>query len=159
MAFAPRRDGAALLVTTSPQHRGLSAADVTIAGKVVRSSAITRRFIRDAIAASNQSGTTAVAWLTSRLPQQLRIRVRRRDGGAFEPARTIASFAREGAFGGADVAVGPRGEIAVIAGRRAGPSSPMSRSRERAASGPASASAAATASRRSPPRSPPAEGS
>ena len=47
-------------------------------------------------------------------PPQLRIRVRRRDGGAFEPARTIASFAREGDFGGADVAVGPRGEIAVM---------------------------------------------
>jgi hypothetical protein len=113
VAFAPLRDGTALLVTTSPQHRGLRAADVTMAGKVVRSTVITGRFTRDAIAASNQHGTTAIAWLTSRLPHQLRVRVRRRDSGAFEPARTIASFPREGVFGGADVAVGPRGEIAV----------------------------------------------
>jgi hypothetical protein len=112
-AFTPLHDGAALLVTTSPQHRGLKAADVTIAGKVVRSTAIATRFTRDAIAASNRDGATAIAWLTSRLPQQLRVRVRRRDGGAFEPARTIASFAREGDFGGADIAVGPSGEIAV----------------------------------------------
>ena len=113
VAFAPLRDGTALLVTTSPQHRGLSAADVTIAGKVVRSTAITRRFTRDVLAASNHDGAAAVAWLTTRLPQQLRVRVRRRDGAAFGPARTIASFAREGDFGGADVAVAPRGEVAV----------------------------------------------
>ena len=113
IAFTPLRDGAALLVTTSPQRRGLTAADVTVAGTVVRSSVITPRFTREATAASNASGATAVAWVTSRLPQQLRVRVRRRDGAAFGPAHTIATFAREGGFGGFDVAVGPRGEIAV----------------------------------------------
>ena len=113
-AFTALRGGAALLVTTLPRRRGLSASDVAITGRIVRSTGLTRRVVREAIAASNRDGATAVAWLTNRLPQRLRVRTRRNDGAAFAPARTLASFAREGRFGGAAVAVGPRGEIAVV---------------------------------------------
>lgn len=114
VAFAPLRDGGPLLVTTPLERRGLTATDVTTTGSVVRSSALTRRFTREAMAASNRNGTTAVAWLTNRLPQRLRVRSRGRDGTPFGRARTLASFAREGDFGGGAIAVGPLGEIAVV---------------------------------------------
>ena len=114
VASAPLVGGGALLVTTSPQRRGLTATDVTAAGSVVRSTVLIRRVARDAMAASNRGGTTAVGWLTNRLPQRLQVRSRRRAGGAFGTARTLASFSREGGFGGGAVAVGPRGEIAVV---------------------------------------------
>jgi len=114
VAYAPLRDGGALLVTTPPERRGLTATDVTTTGSVVRSTVLMRRFARDAMAASDRDGTTAVAWLTTRLPQRLQLRSRERDGTPFGRARTLATFAREGGFGGGAVAVGPAGEIAVV---------------------------------------------
>lgn len=113
-AFAPLRDGGALLVTTLPTQRGLTATDVTATGSVVRSTVLIRRFARNVMAASNRDGTTAVAWLTNRLPQRLQLKTRERDGTQFGRARTLATFAREGDLGGGAVAVGPRGEIAVL---------------------------------------------
>ena len=113
-AFAPLRDGGALLVTTPLDRRGLTATDITSAGRVVRSTVLIRRFARAAMAASGRDGTTAVAWLTNRLPQRLQVRSRERDGTPFGRARTLATFAREGGFGGGAVAAGPRGEIAVV---------------------------------------------
>ena len=88
VAFAPLRDGGALLVTTPPERRRLAATDVTTTGSVVRSTVLIRRFAREAMAASNRDGTTAVAWLTNRLPQRLQVRSRERDGtplGGREP--------------------------------------------------------------------------
>jgi hypothetical protein len=113
-AFAPLRDGGALLVTARPTQRGLTATDVTNAGRIVGSTVLLRRFARDAMAASNRDGTTAVAWLTNRLPQRLQVRWRERDRTPFGRARTLATFTREGDFGHGTVAVGPRGEIAVL---------------------------------------------
>jgi len=109
-----QRTGGALVLTTPLTQRGLVAVDVSATGTVRRSRMLTRRFARDASAASNGSGASAVIWLTSRLPQRLQVRTRTRDGAAFGPARTLARFGREGGFGGGSVAVGPRGEIAVL---------------------------------------------
>jgi hypothetical protein len=113
-ASVPLRGGGALLVTAPVDRRGLTAVDVTRAGRVRRTSALEQRHADDPVAASDRRGTAAVAWLTSTAPRQLRVRVRRRDGGAFGPARTLATVARVGDFGGVAVAVGPRGEVAVL---------------------------------------------
>lgn len=113
-AFARISGGAALVVTTPLSRRGLTAVDVRATGAVGRSMEIARPYVRVAAAASNGTGATGVAWLTNRLPQRLRIRTRGRDRARFGPARTIARFTREGDFGGMAVAVGPRGEVAVL---------------------------------------------
>ncbi|HET8953442.1 MAG TPA: hypothetical protein VFN44_23165 [Solirubrobacteraceae bacterium] len=113
-ASTPLRAGAALVVTSPLSSRGLTAFEVTSAGRPAGSAVLERRHATAAVAASDRHGTTAVAWLTSITPRQLRVRVRRRDGGTFSPARAVASFRRAEAFGGAAVAVGPRGEVAVL---------------------------------------------
>ena len=113
-ASAPLRAGAALLVTSPLSSRGLTAFDVTAAGVVARTASLAGRHASGTVAASDRRGTAAVAWMTSSAPLRLRVRVRRRDGGAFGPARTVASFRRADEFGNAALAVGPRGEVAVL---------------------------------------------
>ena len=113
-ASAALRAGSALLVTSPLSFRGLTAFDVTAAGEVARTITLARRHVTGTVAASDRRGTAAVAWQTSVAPVELQVRVRRRDGGAFGPVRTVASFRGADAFGGAALAVGPRGELAVL---------------------------------------------
>jgi hypothetical protein len=113
-ASTPLRAGAALLVTSPFGPSRLTAVDVTPAGRVARSAVLERRRAADVAIASDRRGTAAVAWRTTAAPWRLRVRVRRRDGGAFGRARTIASFRREDDFGNAALAVGARGEVAAL---------------------------------------------
>jgi hypothetical protein len=113
-ASTPLEAGAALLATSPIRPAGLTAFDVTPAGRVVRSAVLERRRAAGVVAASDRRGTTVVAWLRGGAPSRLQLRLRRRDGGAFGPARTIASFRREDDFGNAALAVSRRGEVAVL---------------------------------------------
>jgi hypothetical protein len=113
-ASAPLRAGAALLVTSPSGRPGLTALDVTPAGRISRSAVLERRRATRVVAAAGGRGATAVAWLTAAAPFRLRVRVRGRDLGTFARARTAAGFRREGDFGNAALAIGPRGELAVL---------------------------------------------
>ena len=107
-------DGTSLVALSDETQHGLVAVDVTAGGRIIRTATLSRRFLYDRHVASNARGTTLVAWVTSRLPQRLQVRVRSGRGSAFGPPITLAMFAREGDVGGVSVAVGPRGELAVL---------------------------------------------
>lgn len=113
-SLTPGLDGAALLTLTDERRRGLLAADVTTGGGIGATARLSRRFLRFERAASNDRGMTVVAWVTNRLPQRLQVRVRARGERAFGALETVAVFAREGDVGRVSVAVGPRGELAVL---------------------------------------------
>jgi hypothetical protein len=113
-ASTPSRSGGALLLTAPSSRPDLTAYDVTSAGRVARSQVVERGHVRGVVVASNRRGTAAVAWLRSIAPWRLRIRVRRHAGGVFQPVRTVARFRHAEDFGNAALAVGPRGEVAIL---------------------------------------------
>ena len=102
-----------LLTTVGSSGRGLRAVDVTAAGRVRDTTPLTDRALRFADAESTGGGTAAAAWVTV-VTRRLQVRVRRPGVRRFEPPVTLSSFARDGSAGGVAVAVGPRGEIAVL---------------------------------------------
>jgi hypothetical protein len=93
--------------------RGLRVFDVTRTGRVSGSERLTEQPTRFSDVASSRSGMAAGAWVTRGRPRVL-VRVRRAGSRRFGPQTTLATFPRDGTAGGVAVAVGRRGDVAVL---------------------------------------------
>ena len=112
-SVTPDADGAWLLATAGPNGRGLRASDVTTSGRATRTTTLTTRALRFADVASDRRGRVAAAWVTN-VSRRLQVRVRAGATRRFGRPVTLATFARDGIAGGVGVAVGPRGDLAVL---------------------------------------------